>query len=127
MTDGMTPSQFQILREDFAAMRNEFNQRFDNLVTRESFRDEQRRVDERFGTLGREIGEVKSGLTSEAAARVADTQATLQKQLQEKAEREKIRRATGWQWLLLAVSLVAGPILGALIGSAMTLSGIGTP
>lgn len=124
MTDGMTPSQFQILREDFASMRSEFNQRFDNLVTRESFRDEQRRVDERFRSMGREIGDVKADLTAEASARVADTQAGLQRQLAEKAEREKVRRATGWQWLFLAVSLVVGPVLGALIGSAMTLTGV---
>lgn len=125
MTDGMTPSQFQILREDFASMRSEFNQRFDNLVTRDAFRDEQRRVDERFSSQGREIGELKADITAEAQARVADTQATLKSQLHEKAEREKIRRATGWQWLLLTVSLIGGPVFGALIGSA--LAGIGGP
>lgn len=123
MTDGMTPSQFQILREDFASMRQEFNQRFDNLVTRDAFRDEQRRVDDRFASQGREIGELKTDITAEAQARVADTQQALKAQIHEKNEREKLRRATMWQWLFLAVSLVGGPIVGALIGSAMTAVG----
>ena len=125
MTDGMTPSQFQILREDFASMRQEFNQRFDNLVTRDAFRDEQRRVDDRFTSQGREIGELKTDITAEAQARVADTQQALKAQIHEKNEREKIRRATMWQWLFLAVSLTGGPVVGALIGSAMT--GVGGP
>jgi hypothetical protein len=121
----MSPSQFQILREDFAAMRSEFNTRFDNLVTRESFRDEQRRVDDRFQTQGREIGELKSGLLAEAQARVTERQDVLKAQLAEKTEREKLRRQTVWQWFALGASLIGAPIAAALIGAAMVSSGIG--
>ena len=117
----MTPSQFQILREDLAGLRSEIR----SLVTRESFRDEQRRVDDRFDSQGREIGELKTSISAEAQARVTATQDNLNAQIREKNEREKIRRATQWQWLLLAVSLVAGPVVGGLIGQ-LTQAG-GTP
>ena len=119
----MTPSQFQILREDFAAMRLEFQASIRELVTRESFRDEQRRVDERFEGQVREISDLKKDLATEAQARVTSTQDALNAQIREKNEREKIRKATQWQWLLLAVSLVGGPVLGAWIGRLMGIGG----
>ncbi len=125
MTDGMSPSQFQILREDIAAMRSEWNQRFDNLVTRETFTDERRRVDGRFLDLAREISENKQSIAQEAQARVQSEQSNLQRQLTEKNEREKVKRQTTWQWLALAITLIVGPVLGALIGAAMYAAGVG--
>lgn len=44
-------------RQGFDSIRSEFNQRIDRLVTNEAFAAEQRRVDDKFGSLGREIGE----------------------------------------------------------------------
>ncbi|URM86938.1 membrane protein [Microbacterium phage TurboVicky] len=124
MTDGMTNEQFRILREDFAQMRTEFNLRFDNLVTRDTFKDERQRVDSLIQGQGREIGELKRDLASEAQARVTERQDALKAQLAEKAEREKLRRQTLWQWFALAASLVGAPIIGGLIGAAMATAGI---
>lgn len=135
MTDGaMNPSQFQILREDLAAMRTEWNQRFDNLVTRETFTDERRRVDgrfldegrradERFANLGKEVAEVASGLAQESATRQTERADQLKAQVNLNNDREKERRARMWQWLLTGVSLVVGPVLGALIATAMRVGG----
>lgn len=127
MTDGMTNEQFRILREDFSSMRQEFNLRFDNLVTRDTFRDERQRVDSLIQGLGREVGEAKREIAAEAQARVQAAQADAQSKLAEAKEREKLRRATSWQWLGLAVTLVGAPIAGGLIGAAMAASGLGTP
>lgn len=44
-------------RQGFDSIRAEFNQRIDRLVTNEAFAAEQRRVDDKFSSLGREIGE----------------------------------------------------------------------
>ncbi|QWY83817.1 hypothetical protein SEA_PERMAG_29 [Microbacterium phage PermaG] len=124
MTDGMTNEQFRILREDFAQMRTEFNLRFDNLVTRDTFKDERQRVDSLIQGQGREIGEIKRDLGAEAQARVTERQDALKAQLAEKAEREKLRRQTLWQWFALAASLIGAPIIGGLIGAAMATAGI---
>ena len=118
MTDGMTPSQFQILREDLAQMRLEWNQRFDNLVTRDTFRDERVRVDERFDGQGREIADLKRDLASEVQARVAAEQAALQAQVKLANEQEKDRRNRMWQWLLIFASPVAVIIVGILAAQA---------
>lgn len=138
MTGEMNPSQFQILREDLAAMRTEWNQRFDNLVTRETFLDERRRVDGRFTDAARDVttfrenvnkkvGELQREIASEAQARVADTRAALEAQVKESAERDRVRRQTAWQWLAIGVTLVAGPIISALVSVAMVSQGVGGP
>jgi hypothetical protein len=112
MADEMSSQQFQILREDFASMRTEFNARLDNLVTRESFRDEQRRVDGMIQSQGREIGELKTSLTSEVSARLAAEQKASDATIHEAREREKIRRQTSWQWLSIALAPVIAIIAG---------------
>ncbi|UVK61362.1 membrane protein [Microbacterium phage Gingerbug] len=114
MTDGMTPSQFQILREDLAQMRVEWNQRFDNLVTRDTFADERRRVDGRLEGQGREISALQKDLAAEHQARVTAETSALQAQIAERNEREKVRRATQWQWLLIFASPAAAIIVGIL-------------
>lgn len=119
--DGMTPSQFQILREDFQAMRLEFQASIRELVTRETFSDERRRVDERFEGQGREISDLKRDLAAEAQARVAAEQSALQAQIAERNEREKVRRATMWQWL----ALIASPIAVIIIGVVASQAGLG--
>lgn len=121
MTDGMTPSQFQILREDFQALRLEFQAGIRELVTRETFSDERRRVDERFEGQGREISDLKRDLAAEVQARVAAEQTALQSQLAERIEREKVRRQTMWQWLLL----IASPIVVIIVGIVAAQAGLG--
>lgn len=118
MSDAMSPSQFQILREDIAQMRSEFNGRFDSLVTRDAFRDERARVDERLSSLGREIGENKAAIDAEALARTTEQQATLRAQQHDKAEREKERRARSWQWFALFASPVVSGIIAYVVGTA---------
>ena len=127
MNEGMTPGQFQILREDFQAMRLEFNLRLDRLVTQDSFLQEQKRVDALIQSLNSDVGDVRESVGKEVQARVAERQDALKTQLNEKNEREKIRRQTLWQWFALAASLVGGPLIGGLIGAALASSGIGAP
>ncbi|QJD50005.1 hypothetical protein SEA_RASOVI_28 [Microbacterium phage Rasovi] len=123
--DGMTPGQFSILREDFQAMRLEFQASIRELVTRETFKDERMRVDSLIQGQGREIGEIKRDLAAEAQARVQQAQADAQRQIAEGKDRERLRRQTIWQWFALAATLIGAPIIGGLIGAAMAASGIG--
>lgn len=126
MSDGgMTPSQFQILREDFMAMRLEFQASIRELVTREAFSDERRRVDGRFQDQGRELNEVKTQVAQEAQARVQQAQADAQAKIAEGKERDKLRRQGAWQWLAWGVTLIIGPILGAIIATVMANAGFG--
>lgn len=131
---GMTPSQFQILREDIAAMRIEWNQRFDNLVTRETFMDERRRVDGRFQDSDRRseerhkdsakaISELETALNLESQTRQNERADALKSLVTLNNDREKERRARMWQWLLTGVSLVVAPILGALVATAVQVGG----
>lgn len=134
----MNPSQFQILREDFAQMRQEFNLRFDNLVTRETFTDERRRVDGRFqdgdrrseerhATSTRQIAELEQALNLEAQTRQQERADALKAQVALNNDREKERRARMWQWLLAGVGWLVAPVTAALIASAITLANAGGP
>lgn len=122
--EGMTPSQFQVLREDIAQMRTEWNQRFDNLVTRDTFSDERRRVDGRFLDQAREVADLKTALEKESTARVAAQTDALNAQIRERNEREKVKRQTTWQWLALVITLVAGPTITILVTAALAQAGI---
>lgn len=121
MTDGMTPSQFQILREDFQALRLEFQAGIRDLVSRETFRDERLRVDERFEGQGREIADLKRDLAAEVQARTTAEQNTLQAQLALANDRERDRRNRMWQWLFM----IASPIVVLIVGAVALAAGIG--
>lgn len=122
--EGMTPSQFQVLREDIAQMRTEWNQRFDNLVTRDTFSDERRRVDGRFLDQAREVADLKTALEKESTARVSAQTDAFNAQIRERNEREKVKRQTTWQWLALVITLVAGPTITILMTAALAQAGI---
>lgn len=119
MSDGgMTPSQFQILREDFQALRLEFQAGIRELVTRETFSDERRRVDGRFKDQADDISTLKRDLAAEVQARTTAEQATLQAQVALANERERDRRGRMWQWLFIIASPVAVIIVGILAANA---------
>lgn len=79
MSDSAPPGWFDILRGDLRDMRTEFNGRLDKLVTQDAFAAEQRRVDDKFASLGSDLVEereariaAESALTSKIEG-VADT------------------------------------------------------
>jgi len=83
------------------------NKRLDNLVTQESFRQEQARVNERLEGHDRELGEVKGQISAEATARNTENQIRLK---EENAQKDKLlatQRQTQWQWFLI----FAGPLV----------------
>lgn len=75
-------------REGFASMRSEFNQRIDRLVTSEAFTAEQRRVDEKFSSQGKEIADERASREAAFAAQ----------------QGRQDRLATNFKWL--ATSLI---------------------
>lgn len=117
------PAWVAWIRQDLAAFRLEFQTAVRELVTREAFNDERQRTDKRFADQGKEIAANEAAIAAEAQARSTERQDALQAQLAVKAEQDKQRRATTLQWLALAVSLVVGPIVGALIAGAMAVGG----
>lgn len=119
----MEASEFQILREDIAGMRKEFNERLDKLVSREMFALEQRRVDDRFTQMGIELAdarkdnsELESALKLETQARLDSETAALNAQIAESKAREKLGAQTRWQWFTLAASGLIFPLIGGAIG-----------
>ena len=118
---GMSPTQFQILREDFQALRLEFQAGIRDLVSRETFADERRRVDGRFKDQGDDISDLKRDLAAEVQARAAAEQSALQATIALANEREKDRRGRMWQWLFM----VASPVAVIIVGILAAQSGIG--
>jgi hypothetical protein len=107
---GLSP--FQILREDLSSMRQEFNSAIRSLVTSDLFRDEQRRVDDKFQGLGREISDLRKEFDTAMAALTLSEQTRLKAEIAQAQERDKLRRQLGWQW----IALIGAPIITFLIG-----------
>lgn len=110
---GLSP--FQILREDLSSMRQEFNASIRSLVTSDLFRDEQRRVDDKFTGLGREIDDLRKEFDVAIAAITAAEQAKLKERLQEQSDRDRMRRNQTLQWVALVLSPVAVIIVNRLL------------
>ena len=111
----MTPSQFQILREDLRAI----NLRLDQFITRETFRDERDRVDAKAQELRRDIDVVSVALQDEAKARVLERETALNDQVKQAREVEKTRKAQTWQWVLLIAGAVISPITTFFVGASL--------
>lgn len=113
MSDGgMTPSQFQILREDFQAMRLEFQAAIRELVTRESFTDERRRVDGRFKDQSEDIADLRTKLEGESTARAAAELANANAARAAAEKATQTQKQINWQWFLV----IAGPVVAYLVG-----------
>ena len=105
------PEWVKWLNEQMDMGLRSLGDRIDKLVTRDAFEQEQKRVDEKFGGQGREIGDLRAKLEAEATARAASELASANKQAQEAQRREGVQRQTNWQWF----ALFASPVVGALI------------
>ena len=100
-------------------LTGEMNRRFDSLdgvlralVTRDAFRDEQSRVNAELRRQDREIAELRADLKAESTARGAAELTAANRAKSEAQERQRVARATNWQWFLV----IAGPVAAALVG-----------
>lgn len=100
-------------------LTSEMNRRFDSLdgvlrtlVTRDAFRDEQARVNAELRRQDKEIADLKADLKAESAARGAAELAGANAAKSEALERQRVQKATNWQWF----GLIAGPIIAYLVG-----------
>jgi hypothetical protein len=84
------------------------NTRLDNLVTRDAFTEEQKRVNEKFDSQGRDISSLRADLVAEATARAAATLEAANKATAEAQASQRTARQTNWQWL----ALIASPFIG---------------
>lgn len=99
-------------------LTGEMNRRFDSLdgelrtlVTRDAFRDEQSRVNAELRRQDREIAELRADLKAESTARGAAELTAANAAKTEAQERQRVARATNWQWFLV----IAGPVAAALV------------
>lgn len=99
-------------------LTGEMNRRFDaldgilrSLVTRDAFRDEQTRVNTELRRQDREISDLKADLKAESTARASEQLTAANQAKAEAQERQKVQRATNWQWFLV----VAGPLATLLL------------
>lgn len=81
-----------------------------DMVSRDTFRDEKERVNSEIKDLHEEIRdarretqEVSKLLRAESSARQNAELAAAQKATDEAQERQKVQKATNWQWLLIIV------------------------
>lgn len=99
-------------------LTGEMNRRFDSLdgvlrtlVTRDAFRDEQTRVNTELRRQDREIADLKADLKAESTARGAAELKAAEAAKSEAQERQRVQRATNWQWFLV----FAGPIVTLIV------------
>jgi vacuolar-type H+-ATPase subunit I/STV1 len=99
-------------------LSDEMNRRFDAfttelraLVSRDSFRDEQTRVNAELHRLRQAQTETAQKLESEAQARASAELAAANKATAEADKRETVRKQTNWQWLAIFAFPVIGWIL----------------
>lgn len=105
-------------------LTDEMNRRFDSLdtkmtqmVSRDAFREEQRRVNDKIDDLSRELGKNASDIQAEAGARVASELAAANAARVEAEKRQQVARQTSWQWFaLLAAPVVVGIVSWVLAG-----------
>lgn len=83
------------------------NARLDNLVTRDAFTEEQKRVNEKFDAQGRDISALRADLAAEATARAAERLESANKATADAQANQRTARQTNWQWFALFASPVA--------------------
>ncbi|QGZ16731.1 hypothetical protein PBI_DEWDROP_84 [Microbacterium phage Dewdrop] len=122
--DGIPPWVTFIL-DQVRVQFTETNNRIDNLVTRDAFQQEQSRVNEKFDTHGREIGELKAALQAEATARV--TAETNLAKAREKEAEDRQKDQANRRWLVFA--MIATPFVSAaavwILGGGLSTVGAG--
>lgn len=111
MADTEIPPWFNLLREDIAAMRKDFNDRLDRLVSRDAFQQEQQRVNEKFDDQGRDIGRLRTDLEKEVQVRVISAETAARERAAEQSLRE--REAGNRRWGVLA--WFASPLISAAV------------
>lgn len=96
----------------------EMNRRFDaqdakldKLVTKDTFRDEQSRVNEAIREMRVNIAQNTSDIKSEAAARANTEIAHSNRERDEAQKRQAVERQTSWQWLAVFVVPIVGILL----------------
>lgn len=112
------------VQNQFADMKRELA----TLVTRDSFAQEQSRVNERFAAQGREISEVKRenetlkvNLQAEASARVTSEAALAKERRQEQKDREKEQGNRRWMvFAMIATPFASAAVLWVLNGGLQT-------
>ncbi len=115
------PPWFRLLREDIAEMRRDFSERLDRLVSRDTFLQEQSRVNDKFDEMNRDLFAVRNDLTKEVQARVTAEQVLAKERLAEQQLRE--REAGSRRWMIFG--LFAAPVVSAVL--AWVISGGLTP
>jgi hypothetical protein len=105
MPEDLPPSLFDLLRSDIRDMRTDFNARLDKLVSTDAFTAEQKRRDDQYLELGKDIQQER--LDRVEAVRH-------EKEAREKAHAEtdgRSRRAwAAVRWTVVAVISIAGVV-----------------
>jgi len=117
---------FNLLREDLAAMRKEMNENLGKLVSNETFRQEQSRVNEKFEALAKDISDLTTDLAKEVQARVTAEQVRLTEKAKEQQDRGKEAASRRWQIFGMFASPLITLIIGFVFVATVTRLG-GTP
>lgn len=130
MSDGGTPNNspnfwFGVLRDDISTIRKEMREGLDKLVSSETFRQEQVRVNERFESIGSDITELNTKIASESTARIASETARNKKEAEEQETRRKEKNSRNWMIVGMFASPAAGIVITVVINSLFARIGVG--
>lgn len=111
----------QNVREEFVGV----NARLDNLVTRDSFLQEQGRVNEKFEAQQRDLNRLDVALAAETTARLTAESTLATARAQEQSDREREAAAKRWQVFAMFATPIVSAILAYVVGAvAVSMRGV---
>jgi hypothetical protein len=116
MADEEIPPWVKFLNDQWDRRFGELLVEVRRMVTSDSFRDEQTRVNAEIARLGREVGNLQTQVTQESQARVAAELAAAAKSRDEAEARQRVQQQTNWQWFVLIAIPVAGYLVNWALG-----------
>lgn len=93
--------------------------RLERLVTRETFRDEQARVNEMLREMQRDIAQNQSDIKAEATTRANAELQRARADNEEMREAQAVARQTRWQWFLIPAAPIGALVIDWLMGGGM--------
>ena len=105
-----------------AQMDKRFDQqdaKLEKLVTRDTFRDEQSRVNDLIRDIQKDVSENRASIQAEATARANSELVRTQRERDEAEKRQAIAKQTSWQWFAIPASALAAYIIPWLLSGGM--------
>jgi len=111
------PLWMSMFQQEVIRQFDDIRSTLQNVVSRDTFRDEKTRVSDELRRLRDEVKELETDLQKESTARQAAETAAAAKQLAEAQSRQKVQSATNWQWILIIGTVLLNYLVRFLPGA----------